>query len=214
MLTQVELEKKLIYAVIVAGKDAQFADNATERLFKLLDGPTPFTYLSKLHLDDIENLCRTAKTGAYKKNSKALWQLAYSPPDLLTCGPEVLERYHGIGMKTSRFFIVWTRPEARYAVLDTHILRWMSQQGIWTPGRTPRYESTYLRLERIFIKEADRLGLTPRQLDWQIWSEAAKYKGTIQSGPRSTEATSGASGGKREPEEGHDDPKTTVAEGY
>lgn len=182
-MTQIELEQRLLYSVIVAGKTATFADEASERLYRLLDGPTPLQYLSKLHLDDIEALCKTARTGAYKKNAKAFYELSRNPPDLRTCTPEDLEKYHGVGMKTARFFIVWTRPEARYAVLDTHILRWLRQRGVWTPDRSPRYERDYLRLEAIFIKIADSLGLTPRQLDWKIWQEASGYRGSVQDGP-------------------------------
>lgn len=182
-MTQTELEQKLIYAVIVAGKAAKFADQATDRLFKLLDGPTPLQYLAKLHLDDITQLCKTARTGAYAKNARFLWEVSRNPPDLRNCTPADLEKYHGVGMKTSRFFIVWTRPEARYAVLDTHILRWLHQRGVWVPARTPRC-GDYERIERTFIKIADSLGLTPRQLDWKIWSEGSGYKGEVQSGPR------------------------------
>ena len=86
-------------------------------------------------------------------------------------------------MKTSRFFIVWTRPEEKYAVLDTHILRWLRQRGVWTPERTPRYPREYERIEDTFIKIADSLGLTPRELDWKIWKESSGYKGDVQEGP-------------------------------
>ncbi len=214
MPTQVELEERLIYAVIVAGKAASFADKATEALYKLLDGPTPLLYLAKLHYADIENLCRAARTGAYRKIARSLHELSRNHPDLVNCLPEGLEKYYGIGMKTSRFFIVWTRPEARYAVLDTHILRWMRQRGVWTPDRSPRYRNTYERLESIFIKHADSLGLTPRQLDWKIWSENSLYKGTIQSGPRIHAKDGSAGSGELPPGSGDPDPKRAMEEGH
>lgn len=182
-MTQIDLEQKLLYAVCVAGKTATFADQATDRLYKLLDGPTPLLYLDKLHLDDITQLCVQARLGAYKKNARAFYELSRNPPDLQNCLPSDLERYHGIGMKTSRFFIVWTRPEALYAVLDTHILRWLRARGVWTADRTPRYAREYERIESIFIKIADSLRLTPRELDWKIWKEASGYKGDVQDGP-------------------------------
>lgn len=182
-LTQIELEERLLYSALVSGKTASFADAASKRLYKLLDGPTPLSYLAKLHQDDIHQLCVQARTGAYKKNARCFYELSRNPPDLVNCTPEDLEKYHGIGMKTSRFFILWTRPEARYAALDTHILRWLRHNGVWTPDRTPYVQSQYLRLEAIFIKIADDLGLTPRQLDWKIWTEGSGYKGSVQNGP-------------------------------
>jgi hypothetical protein len=187
-LTQVELERRLIYAIVVSGKAASFADKACLAFWRLLGGPTPFQFMAGLSYRDILDLCIAARLGAYRKNAKAFHDLSRSLPDLRTCLPADLEKFHGIGKKTSRFFITWTRPEARYAVLDVHILRWMAQHGIWTPARTPRHND-YQRLERVFLQEADRLGLTPRQLDWKIWQEGSKYKGDIQSGPRSFEET-------------------------
>ncbi len=46
-LTQIELEQRLLYCVVVAGKSAIVADQSTDRLYKLLGGPTPLQYLAK-----------------------------------------------------------------------------------------------------------------------------------------------------------------------
>lgn len=181
MLTQQVLEERLIYAVIVAGKSAKFADWASKRFLELLDGPTPFQYLFKLHYDDIYALCKQASVGGYAKNARCFHELSRALPDLATCSPQELEVFTGIGPKTSRFFITWTREGAEYAVLDTHILAWLREKGYPAPFKTPRSPETYANFEDIFLKEAKLRGVTPRQLDWEIWKSRSNYQGTVQS---------------------------------
>ena len=116
---------------------------------------------------------RDCRIGNYTKNAQALREVAHCPLlDLATVSPEQLEQFHGIGPKTSRFFILWTRPWERYAALDTHILRWLNEQGIKAPRTTPKGKR-YYELEAEFIRLADEAGMTPRELDYQIWTEAA-----------------------------------------
>ena len=86
---------------------------------------------------------------------------------VITC--DELEAIHGIGPKTARFFLMWTNPEARYAALDTHILKYLRSLGHAAPKSTPPAGSIYRRLELAFIAEADRQGKTPRELDYEVW---------------------------------------------
>jgi hypothetical protein len=120
---------------------------------------------------------RRARTGNYHKLEVAFAEIVRlwtgRRLDLKTCTPEQLEKIPGIGCKTSRFFIVWTRPDEPYAVLDVHVLRWMRGLGYDAPKSTPS-ASRYVALERIFLSEARKRGLTPRELDLKIWQAAAK----------------------------------------
>jgi hypothetical protein len=95
--------------------------------------------------------------------------------DIATCTVEQLEDVHGIGKKTSRFFVMYTRPgKHRYAILDVHILDWLRSQGYQAPKHTPKATSTYNRLEQEFIREADARGVTPLELDAAIWKARRK----------------------------------------
>lgn len=107
--------------------------------------------------------------------AKGLQQIVEGELDLWVIMPEDLEKVHGIGPKTSRFFIMWIRPGERYAALDVHILRWLKARGHDAPRTTPSYPK-YSHLEAIFIAEADALGKTPRQLDYEIWEVGAKSR--------------------------------------
>jgi len=169
-----ELEARLIYAVIVAGKSADFADQVCYALWDMIpDGMTPFEWFRAIGPEGVLAALKEAHTGNYGKNSRCLDALANCPLlDLRTVSPEQLEQFHGIGPKTSRFFILWTRPGEKLACLDVHILRWLRTKGYDAPERTPRGQR-YYELEEAFIREAEALGMTPRQLDYAIWCVAS-----------------------------------------
>ncbi len=173
-----ELQARLLYSVVVAGKSADFANNVIVRLLgSCQDGELPFAMLRRKGSEiEIRGMCRSQGTGNYTKVGRCFWELSQVPIDLRTCTAEDLERFHGIGPKTSRFFIMWTRPEAIHAALDVHVLRWMRGLGYHAPKSTPT-GSKYAKLEVAFIAEAAKRGLTPRELDSQIWDAARKGAG-------------------------------------
>lgn len=86
---------------------------------------------------------------------------------------EDLEQIHGVGMKTSRFFVVHSRPDQRYTILDTHILKWLGKQGYNVPKSTPP-RKRYLELEKTFLDECDKRNRNPAELDLEIWNEYSK----------------------------------------
>jgi len=170
-----ELEWHLVYSIVVAGKSATFANGVISRLREVVPpGTHPIRHLAA-HPD----LLREARSGRYAVIERALRGFVEDPPDLRRCGPERLERIPGIGPKTARFFVLWTRPEARHAVLDRHVLRWLRKLGHEAPENTPATPGVYRRLEEAFLAEARRRGLTPRELDWSIWSAAAKARNVV-----------------------------------
>lgn len=187
-----ELQTALIYSLIVAGKSANFADTATVRLLvelkKRAGEGTPFDQIRRLDNESNESLLlalKKARTGNYRKMDRALREIVHSTIRLDTCGPDQLEQVSGIGPKTARFFIIWTRPNAKYAALDVHILRWLREvAGVeFAPKHTPPSGKLYQRLEHIFIEQAGERGLTPRQLDEQIWLMYSGYNEPTQEIP-------------------------------
>lgn len=171
---QDELEYKAVYALIVAGKSAKFAQRVMERF--RAEGQHLFNLIR--HLSDSGKLrlkLKECRSGNYTKLCRALPLLAkLTPQQLASCSPGDLERIPGIGPKTSRFFILWTRSNARVAALDVHILRWLRQRGHDAPRTTPANRKTYARLEAVFLQEADARGVSPRDLDYAIWQEGSE----------------------------------------
>ncbi len=178
-----ELQWRLVYAIIVAGKSAAFATNAMAKLFpRRSDGlryPTPFdTARTWLLKDNFRDRIVKARTGNYRKLERAVRWLVVADTlgelSLENATAADLERCPGIGPKTSRFFILWTRPSARHAALDVHVLRWLRNNGHPdAPLSTPQSKAKYGHWERVFIDAADRLGVTPAQLDAAVWDQGA-----------------------------------------
>jgi thermostable 8-oxoguanine DNA glycosylase len=86
---------------------------------------------------------------------------------------EELEKIPGLGLKTSRFFLLHSRKDQQVAVLDTHILRWMRSRGWKAPKATPPLKK-YKELEVAFLMECVWSGMTPATLDLFIWKMGQK----------------------------------------
>lgn len=166
-----ELQARLLYSVIVAGKSADFAEKALGRFNMHSRGSSPFEMIRRLVAEDyLKRALELARTGNYAKTAKCFRALAEANLDLKTCTPQHLEAIHGIGPKTSRFWIMWTRPESetRYAALDTHVLKWLRYLGHDAPKATPTGRK-YADLEQTFLAECDKRGMTARAIDAMIW---------------------------------------------
>jgi hypothetical protein len=177
-----ELQARLIYSVIVAGKSAKFANAVIDRWISenCLQNELPFDTIKRLDKEQkLEESFRLARSGNYSKLVAATSEIAKSNIDLLTCEPAELEKIKGFGPKTSRFFILWTRPDAQFAALDVHVLRWLRNQGHNAPESTPQSSKQYAELESIFLKEAEKQGKTARQLDLEIWQKGSTSTNVI-----------------------------------
>jgi len=177
--TKADLELFAVFAVCVAGKKAQQTADKVNDNFRDVATPTkqltPFEAIKNLvDIKVFVAYLKMAKMGQYRRIYRALRDLVESGIDLKTCTVEELEAIHGIGPKTSRFIIMHSRPNQRLATLDTHILRWMRDQGIDTPKATPQSKKLYKELEQKFLTLCDKCAILPSQLDLKIWKQYSK----------------------------------------
>ena len=163
-----------MFAICVAGKNARVVQKQLQEFWGFLcegippqDQPTPLTMLSRLSMCEIRVLLSSFGIGCHTVKGRALYELSRSRIDLRSCTPEQLETIHGIGPKTSRFFIMYTQPGARVAALDTHILRWLRDQGVDAPRQTPT-GCKYRELEEEFIRRVPR-GQSIAEFDLDLW---------------------------------------------
>lgn len=168
-----ELEELLLFSIAVAGKTANTIAYQLEAFLALeRRGITPFAKVRNMVQDGIllQNL-KKAKLGKYSLLKQAYKELAFANIDLKKCSVKDLERFTGIGPKTSRFFILHTRPRANVAVLDTHILKWMSKMWpeVSIPKSTPS-QKKYLVLEQKFLQYCNESQVDPATLDLEIWT--------------------------------------------
>ena len=169
-----QLQEFMLFCIAVAGKNARNIAQALDRfLYKFnTQGITPFEIIKNLNKNKmLTGAIEYARLGQYKKLTKAFTQVAEL--DLRTCTLEDLENVHGIGYKTSRFFLTYTRPNQMFAVLDTHLLRYIREELKIekVPKATPGNIKTYQQLEQIFVNHCKDLGKTVPELDLEIWTK-------------------------------------------
>ena len=131
-----------------------------------------FEFFKDLGRDGIHNALVASKVGQYGRLTKGIMQSL--DLDLTTCSLEDLLNIHGVGNKTSRFFLLHTRVGGNYAVLDTHILAWLRDHGIENaPKNTPTDSKLYMELEGQFryLSRLEYPYLSDAQIDLLIWSD-------------------------------------------
>lgn len=180
-----ELQDWLLTGICVAGKTAIIQEakltHFYQKLYQTTHAPKhalPIPLIARLHAEgEALPLWREAGLGKYTVTTKLFDALAQGIPDLLTCPLEALLALPGVGQKTARFFILFTREGAQVACLDTHILRFLREQGVRNvPQGSVSSPARYRELEQIFLKRIAKMypKLTPAQADFQIWKNARK----------------------------------------
>jgi thermostable 8-oxoguanine DNA glycosylase len=176
--TQAELQSFFLFGLFCAGKNSDYAAKCLAKLLHNNEGETPFEVLKNLGETGIHNVLVASKIGQYGRLTKAIMDAVYL--DLSTCTLEELMSVHGVGPKTARFFLVHTRPNCEYAVLDTHILKYMRDKGCTlAPENTPTNYKLYVELEKAFLYHAkiDFPFMSIADIDLTLWM---KYSGRLE----------------------------------
>lgn len=166
--TDAQLQAFWLFCLFVAGKNSDYAARCLAVL--LIKGKeSPFEYLRSLGEHGVHNALVASKIGQYGRLAKAVAQSL--DLDLRTATLQDLNQVYGAGPKTTRFFLLHTRPNQQLAVLDTHILAWLRSHQINAPTSTPS-EPKYSSLEKIYITLANTLfpNVSLADVDLLIWS--------------------------------------------
>ena len=175
--TDAQLEYFFLRCLLVAGKNAA----VQQRKLDLVLGSNkdePLEYLFSLTQQSVTSLLKGAKTGQYGRISKTIiylkgQKLRGEQLDKMTVAK--LEEIPGVGPKTARFFVAYSRPNQNVAILDTHILAWMRDNGHPdAPRATPAAGQAYALWETKFLWKCTSMGTTPVELDNTIWKERRK----------------------------------------
>lgn len=162
-----EREKLAVFGVLVANKDAAQTWDKAQRLF--VHDERPFATLRRLERQgELYDKLLELKVGQYTRVFKTLRHFAGLPESWAW---QDLQKGPGNLLKTARLVGMYTRPPARVAVLDIHVLAFLRQEfpHCRVPKDTPSRLGEYLVLEHFFLKSADRRGLEPWQLDREVW---------------------------------------------
>lgn len=174
--TQDELQEVILFWILAAGKNAKTSAAGLERFLdhgRDVFGPvSPFEIVKRFG-SELPSVLRSHGLGCYNNKSKSMLDLAERNLDLNSCTLRDLEDVRGIGPKTARCFLMHSRPGCRYAGIDTHVLKYMRDQGVEVPKSTPSGKK-YLEIEKKFIEMADKSGKSIAEFDLDIWRRYSK----------------------------------------
>jgi thermostable 8-oxoguanine DNA glycosylase len=170
---QRRLQEWFLFGVCVAGKPAGQTADKVEAFLESAPGRLPFDKVKKLIKSGrLLRHLKKHRTGQYGRINKAMRGMVQVDP--ATVKLEELESIHGVGPKTARMLLLYTRPDQEMIPLDTHILKWLRANGYDAPKTTPSPGKKYRELELAFIAEGKKRGLTPKEWDTQVWQQYAK----------------------------------------
>ena len=175
-MTKTELQYWILFTIAVAGKGAKVTEQKMIAFLRDAGRPiaSPFKIIH-LYQENGELLrkLKKHKLGKYSllmKGFPAAAQLDVQD-DL---DVEKLMKVPGIGPKGARMIMMYGFPEQKdYAVLDTHVLKWLRAHGYDAPDATPTGKQ-YEKLEHWVIAEARARNMTPRQFDTMVWQQYAR----------------------------------------
>ncbi len=171
--TDEQLEVFWLFCLVVAGKTAHTQARLLDDFLGKLEGNgSPFhRIMQSITRGDFDDRLKASRLGQYGRLSRAFQESLRM--NLRTCTVEDLEAIYGVGPKTSRLFIMHSRPNARYAAIDTHILKLLRENGYDVPKATPTGKK-YRELEQAFLKLADEAGESPADYDLSTWKRFAR----------------------------------------
>ena len=174
-----ELEIFFFFCVAVAGKTSRVLKPAVNAFFAgRHEGESPYEYLRILRdRHDLYAKLQAHRIGQYRKLIRFILYVLNTNLDLRTCSLEQLELCPGVGPKTARFFMLYTRPNQELAVLDTHILAFLNDHGYPVPHSTPQDSKKYRKIEEFVLHLAKAAGVSPVNFDDYIWNLRSKRLG-------------------------------------
>ena len=180
-----ELEEFLLFCIVVAGKTAyiqaqkldEFLASVNTRLM-MPEHVSPFQSIKSAEQHGIlfEEI-KKAKLGQYKKINSAFKYISEKKYNLCRMTPKILEEIPGVGMKTSRFFLLHsdTFYKDKIAILDTHILKFIKENiDDRAPKSTPVIPLTYRFWEDMFLKWCEQNNKNVADFDLEVWKSYAR----------------------------------------
>ena len=188
--TEAELQEFMLFCIMVHGKKAEVQAVKLEYFLTYLCSYTgcelPFQAVNIALNDEIESgefggiqadnmllyALKKFGLGQYERLCRSIDDLV-ALPDIREVTVEQLETCFAVGPKTARFFVVHSRPNQQYAILDTHILKWLALNGVpAVPKDTPQGK-WYYHYENIFLTFVKNSGLSVAEFDLNIWKNFA-----------------------------------------
>jgi thermostable 8-oxoguanine DNA glycosylase len=173
-LTNYKLEEVLLFWICAAGKTAKVMARQLDKLLNNLEGVSPFDKIRRSDPKLLPQMLKSYGIGCYNLKAQSMWEIANSGLNLKTCSINDLEQIKGIGRKTSRCFLIHSRPISNCAGLDVHILSFLRDNGHVVPKSTPGSNKQYKEIENLFLDYVKKSGKSVAELDLDIWRSYSK----------------------------------------
>ena len=185
--TEGELQLFLLFCIVVAGKTAyiqaekleQFLYSVNERLM-MPKFVLPFQTIKSAEQHGIlMQEIQKAKLGQYRKIYAGFKFISEYKFDLRKTTTEQLEVIPGVGMKSSRFFLLHSdlNYQNNIAILDTHILKFIKENiDDRAPKSTPTIRVTYKYWEDVFLYWCELNNKNIADFDLEVWKTYARTK--------------------------------------
>ena len=177
-----QLQEFLIYCICVAGKKSEIESPKVRKFCmdaRFGHGLTPFELIRKLL--SVSSVEEDGLMQHLKKHKIAPYQQRYNSfkdivtlldGDLREVTIDQLQEVRGISTKTSRFFLTHSREDFDEPVLDTHILRFLTDFGYKdVPQSTPQNPKVYEKFSKIFRSIARFEGKSVTDFDLEVWTK-------------------------------------------
>lgn len=178
--TEAELEEWLLFCIVVAGKTAKTQAKLLDNFLTSLrtnygsEKTTPFQLIWNAdNVGSLRSEIEKSRLGQYNRLEKSFRKTHDFLNKMKNITIDELETIPGVGPKTARFYLLHSRQHQNYAVLDTHILHYMRDNGLTTLKTTPS-GAVYKQTEQTFLNHAKAINKTLADLDLEIWT---KYSG-------------------------------------
>jgi thermostable 8-oxoguanine DNA glycosylase len=185
--TEEELQLFLLFCIVVAGKTAyiqaekleQFIVSVNEKLM-MPKFVLPFQTIKSAEQHGIlmEEI-QKAKLGQYRKIYAGFKFITEYKFDLRNTTTEQLEVIPGVGMKSSRFFLLHSDEtyKDKIAILDTHILKFIKENiDERAPKSTPTIRVTYKFWEDMILYWCEKNNKNVAEFDLETWKSYARTK--------------------------------------
>ena len=177
-----QLQEFLIYCVCVAGKKSEIESPKVRKFCmdaRFGHGLTPFELIRKLlsvssvEEDGLMQHLKKYKIAPYQQRYNSFKDIVtLLDGDLREVTIDQLQEVRGISTKTSRFFLTHSREDFDEPVLDTHILRFLTDFGYKdVPQSTPQNPKVYERLSKLFRSIARFEGKSVTDFDLEVWTK-------------------------------------------
>ena len=177
-----QLQEWLLYCICVAGKKSEIESPKVRKFcldprfgfnLKPFDLIRKLLSVSSVEEDGLKQHLKKHKISPYTQRYNSFKDAVTLLPDNLSeVTIDDLQTVRGISTKTSRFFLTHSREDFEEPVIDTHILRFLRDEGHDdVPESTPQNPKVYAKVAKYFsdIAKARKQSIT--ELDLQIWTE-------------------------------------------